>query len=100
MADMSAVPPGLPEVFVSYSHRDEALKNDFLPHVRMLEPLSLLKEWHDRDIGLGAAWFEEIVKRLDGCAVAILLISANFLTSEFCTRKEVPPFWSAADATA
>jgi hypothetical protein len=91
MADMSAVPPGLPEVFVSYSHRDEALKNDFLPHVRMLEPLSLLKEWHDRDIGLGAAWFEEIVKRLDGCAVAILLISANFLTSEFCTRKEVSP---------
>ncbi len=87
----SAVPAELPEVFVSYSHRDEALKDGFLPHVKMLEPLSLLRQWHDRDIGLGSAWFEEIVQRLDGCAIAILLISANFLTSEFCTRKEVPP---------
>ena len=91
MATGSALPAELPEVFVSYSHKDEPWKDDFLPHIKMIEQLGRLKEWHDRHIGLGDAWFDEIVVRLEGCTVAILLISANFLASGFCTQKEVPP---------
>ena len=80
-----------PLVFISYSHRDEGWKNQLLPHIRMLEQLGTLTMWDDRQIGVGDAWFEEITEKLNRCAVAIPLVSADFLASRFCLREEVPP---------
>ena len=80
-----------PIIFISYSHRDEGWKDQLLPHIRMLEELGTLTMWDDRQIGVGDAWFEEITERLDRCKVAVLLVSADFLASQFCMRDEVPP---------
>ena len=80
-----------PLVFISYSHRDEGWKDQLLPHIRMLEQLGTLTMWDDRQIGVGDVWFEEITQKLNRCAVAILLVSADFLASRFCLREEVPP---------
>jgi hypothetical protein len=88
-----------PIIFVSYSHKDEGWKDQLRPHLVMLQQLGTLAMWDDRQIGVGTDWYDEIDDKLDRCAVAIFLISADFLASQFCMREEVPPYWSAGGAT-
>jgi hypothetical protein len=57
----------------------------------MLQHLGMLTVWEDREIGVSDDWFEEIRDKLERCTVAILLISANFLSSKFCLQQEVLP---------
>ncbi|HYK02198.1 MAG TPA: TIR domain-containing protein [Thermoanaerobaculia bacterium] len=78
-------------VFVSYSHKDEAEKEALLTQLRVLQRgADLIEVWSDDEIGGGEAWEAAIEKALLRARVAVLLISANFLTSEFILRTEVP----------
>jgi len=79
-----------PRVFISYSHKDEAWKNRLVTHLGVLEQQGLLEIWEDRQIEGGDDWLPEIEKAIESAQVAILMISANFLTSKFILRKEVP----------
>jgi len=75
-------------VFISYSHKDEAEKEKLLSHLGVL-PSDSLDIWSDDRLGAGASWEKEINKSLGQAKVAILLITANFLTSKFILEKEV-----------
>jgi len=78
-------------VFVSYSHKDEAEKDALVTQLRVLQKgVDLVEVWSDDAIGAGEAWEAAIEKALDRARVAVLLVSANFLTSDFILRKEVP----------
>ncbi len=77
-----------PIVFISYSHKDEAWKNRLVSHLGVLQ--SDLDIWDDRRIEAGADWYQDIQKAIDASNVAILLISADFLTSKFILGEEVP----------
>jgi hypothetical protein len=78
-------------VFVSYSHEDEAEKEALLSHLRVLETgADLIEVWSDDEIGSGEAWEAAIDKAISRARVAVLLVSANFLTSDFILKKEVP----------
>ncbi len=77
-------------VFVSYSHKDEQEKDALLTHLAILEHIGLIDLWSDDRIGAGADWEEEINRAIERADVAILLVSANFLTSDFILRKEIP----------
>lgn len=79
-----------PTVFVSYSHADEEEKNELLSHLGVLEGAGLIDLWSDARIGAGADWETEISQAITKAKVAILLISANFLTPKFVLQKEVP----------
>jgi hypothetical protein len=79
-----------PSVFISYSHADEKEKNALLLHLGVLRGAGLIDLWSDDRIGGGSDWEAEIDEAMASARIAILLISANFLTSEFITRKEVP----------
>lgn len=72
--------PG-PSVFISYSHKDEAWKDRLMTHLGVLQREGLLDTWDDRRIGAGANWYEAIQQAIERASVAILLISADFLTS-------------------
>lgn len=78
------------QVFISYSHADEAWKDYVVKHLKVLVHEGLYNVWDDRRISAGADWVEEIKTALAACNVALLLISANFLTSEFILGNEVP----------
>jgi formylglycine-generating enzyme required for sulfatase activity len=78
------------QVFVSYSHKDEAEKDALLTHLRVVGRTGLIDIWSDDRIGAGADWEAEIREAMAGARVAILLVSANFLTSDFILREEVP----------
>jgi tetratricopeptide (TPR) repeat protein len=79
-----------PTVFISYSHKDEEWKDRLVTHLGSLHYEGLLNTWDDRSFGVGEDWYEHIQAAMNAANVAILLISANFLTSEFMLHKEVP----------
>jgi len=78
------------KVFISYSHKDEQWKDRLQPHLRALEQQGDISLWDDRRIGIGENWYPEIKNELDKAAVAICLISADFLASDFINKEEIP----------
>ncbi len=81
-----------PYVFISYSHKDETEKEQLLSHLGVLQRAGLIEVWSDDRIGAGADWETEISRAIAQARVAILLISANFLNSDFILGQEVPSF--------
>ena len=79
-----------PTVFVSYSHQDEAWKDRLVKQLRVLELEGDLEVWDDRRIAAGDDWQAEIEEAMAEAQAAVLLISADFLISEFIRSKEVP----------
>jgi len=77
------------EVFFSYSHRDEDLKNELLKHLANLERQGIITGWHDRKIIAGQEWAGEIDEHLDSARVILLLISPDFMFSKYCNDIEV-----------
>ncbi len=86
-----------PTVFVSYSHKDEKEKDALVAHLGVLDSADLIDLWSDDRINAGADWEAEIRLAIAKAQVAILLISANFLTSQFILRREVPEFLKRRD---
>ena len=79
-----------PTVFISYSHKDEFWKDRLVTHLEVLQQEGLLDIWDDRRIGAGEDWYQEIQEAMNAASVAILMVSADFLTSNFIHREEVP----------
>ena len=71
------------KVFISYSRKDAKYKERLVTHLNVLEKQGLLDVWEDQRIAAGANWRAELDKALNEAHVAILLVSADFLTSEF-----------------
>lgn len=78
-----------PHVFISYSHADEAWKDRLVRQLRVLAHEGEIEMWHDRQIEAGDAWKTQIEQAIDRADVAVLLISAGFLTSKFIREEEV-----------
>jgi len=78
------------KIFISYSHKDKAWKDRLVTHLGILQRQGVLEIWEDRRIQAGEEWLPEIERALHDAGLAILLISADFLTSRFIMDKEVP----------
>src|SRR5262245_11157906 len=72
------------EVFFSYSHLDEALCDELNAHLSTLRRQSVIRNWTDRKITDGDDWRDEIEKHLDSADLILLLVSSDFLDSDFC----------------
>src|SRR5687768_16289770 len=79
-----------PTVFISYSHKDELEKDKLVSHLGVLQSAGLISLWSDQEIGAGADWEQALSQAMSQAKVAILLISANYLTSDFILGKEIP----------
>ena len=81
---------GLPIIFISYSHKDERLKDELDVHLKILSRQGLIDEvWHDRKIRPGEDWESEIDSYLNISDIIILLISADFMSSDYIWGVEL-----------
>ena len=78
------------QVFVSYAHEDEELCDELRKHLGILEREGKIRLWHDRGIGMGEEWAEEIDRRLSSADLILLLISPDFMASKYCCEIELP----------
>lgn len=76
-------------VFFSYSHKDEALRDELEVHLAMLKREGAISAWHDRKILAGDELGGQIHARLNDAEVILLLVSPDFLASAYCYDVEV-----------
>lgn len=84
-------------VFVCYSHADRRWLDRLLVHLAPLQRRHAVDVWSDRQIQSGTRWREEIRVAIERCNTAVLVISPDFLASEFIANDELPPLLQAAD---
>ena len=76
-------------VFVSYSHKDETLREELETHLAPLKRQGLIGVWHDRRIDAGTEWKGTIAKELETADVILMLVSPNFVASDYCYDIEM-----------
>jgi hypothetical protein len=84
-------------VFISYCHKDEVWKDRLVTQLGVLQQESSLDVWDDRRIGAGEDWYQKIQEAIARASVAVLLVSADFLTSKFILSKEIPSLLERMD---
>jgi len=77
------------KLFLSYSHKDKERKDEFLPYLQLLSKECNVSIWVDTMINGGDDWDKSIVKNLETSQVIVLLISPDFMLSQFCTTREM-----------
>lgn len=75
-------------VFISYSHRDEELRERLEVHLAPLITKGMIKVWHDRFLLPGDQLDDKVLNQLCSADVILLLVSADFLASDYCSRIE------------
>jgi TIR domain len=76
-------------LFYSYAHEDEGLRDQLEIHLRQLQRQGLISEWHDRKILPGEVWADKIDTNLETASIILLLVSPDFLSSDYCYEHEM-----------
>jgi WD40 repeat protein len=77
------------KIFYSYSHKDEKLRDKLENHLSILKRKGVIQSWHDRRIAAGREWEGLINEHLESAEIILLLISADFLSSDYCYDREM-----------
>ena len=76
-------------VFFCYAHEDEPLLKRLKVYLTPMQRLGLIALWHDRDISAGTAWEQEISEKLNTAQIILLLVSPDFMASDYCYGVEM-----------
>src|SRR6266536_4581768 len=76
-------------VFISYAHEDEPLRAQLEKHLRLLQRQGCISTWQDRQIEPSTDWAQDIDEHLETASVILLLVSPDFLASDYCYEIEM-----------
>jgi hypothetical protein len=76
-------------IFISYSHRDEEMFEQLTTHLSGMRREGLINDWHDRKLLPGDSWKDEIDKNLLNSQIILLLVSSDFIASDYCYEVEM-----------
>ena len=79
----------MPTLFFSYSHQDERLRDLLEVHLAALKRQGVISTWHDRRISAGTELGNAIDQNLNEADVILLLISPDFINSDYCYEREM-----------
>ncbi|HEY3275948.1 MAG TPA: DnaB-like helicase C-terminal domain-containing protein [Syntrophorhabdaceae bacterium] len=77
------------KIFYSYSHKDEVLRDELETSLAILKRQGLIETWHDRKIIPGKKWDREIDSNIHKADVILLMVSPDFIASDYCYGKEL-----------
>ena len=77
------------EVFFSYSHEDETLRSELEKYLSNLKRQRSFVGWHDGEIGAGNEWDQEIKEHINKADIILLLVSQDFIASDYCYKEEM-----------
>jgi hypothetical protein len=87
---ITIIPEKLNEIFISYSHKDIDWLDRLMIHLNPLIRNEKISVWNDKYIQPGSNWKEELKEIIAQSRIAILLVSPNFLASDFIMNEELP----------
>ena len=87
------------KALISYSHHNKSYKDRLMVHLKPLVKNNMIDLWVDTKIKTGDHWQAEIQTALEEASIAILLVSADFMASDFIVDNELPPLLSKAEVT-
>ena len=76
-------------LFYSYAHEDEPLRDELQGHLGILQRRGVIDAWHDRDIPPASDWAQEIDRHLQSADIVLLLVSADFIASDYIWGREL-----------
>ena len=76
-------------LFFSYSHADEALRDQLEKQLAMLKRQGVITAWHDRRIGAGQDIDQAIAASMESADIILLLVSPDFIASDYCYEREM-----------
>jgi hypothetical protein len=77
------------DIVICYAHEDEALRSQLIKQLAVLRRKELITLWYDRDINAGAEWAHEIDTRMKKAHIILLLVSPDFISSDYCYGIEM-----------
>lgn len=77
------------KIFFCYAREDEPYLTKLKSHLQPLQRLGLIDLWHDRDISAGSNWKKEIDKHINTAQIILLLVSPDFMASDYCYSTEM-----------
>ncbi len=86
------------EVFISYSHQDHTLREELDTHLANLKRQNIITSWFDGNIKPGEELQPHIIEHLNTAQIILLLVSANFIASDFCYSTEMKQAIARHDA--
>jgi hypothetical protein len=85
---MSAISSNPIELFISYAREDKTDKEELIKHLHTLIDEKKISIWHDGEIIPGQEWNEAIIGHLNSSQIILLLISPDFISSDFINKVE------------
>ncbi len=77
------------EVFFSYAPKDERLVSELEKHLSIMQRQGLIVGWHNNKIDAGQEWETESNVHLDQADIILILISSDFMASEYCYSNQM-----------